>query len=72
MDDIQLTTGRYGKTRAAVEATKAAQRQGKNVLWATHDQAATAQMLARHGALSELVSVDYIRPHFKEGSQGGN
>ena len=58
---------RFGKTVMAVYAAKAAQKQGKRVLWATFDQAATAEMLAKHGALSEVVGEIYIKPFFRKG-----
>lgn len=61
----QMNGRRGGKTLAAVEATKAAQRQGKRVLWVTDDQAATATMLARHGALSKVVGESYLEPKFR-------
>ncbi len=59
---------RSGKTLAAVMAAKAAQARSHKVVWATHDQAATADRLSRHGALSELVGDDYLIPHFRKGS----
>lgn len=61
-----LSSRRAGKTLAAVEATKTAQRAGKRVLWVTLDQAKTATTLAKHGALSEIVGDAYVRPHFRE------
>jgi hypothetical protein len=57
---------RGGKTLAAVESTKAAQKRGKRVLWATGDQASTAALLARHGALSEVVGENYLAPKFRD------
>jgi hypothetical protein len=69
MDDFSMAARRGGKSLLAVEATKAAQRRGETVLWATHDQAATAAMLSKHGALSEVVGKHYLRPKFKEQSE---
>jgi hypothetical protein len=57
---------RGGKTLLAVEMTKAAQRAGRSVLWATFDQAATAETLAKHGALSEVVGTMYLKPRFRD------
>ena len=66
MSDLQMRARREGKTLIAVEATKIAQQQGKRVIWATGDQAATAERLSKHGALSELVGTDFVVPHFRE------
>lgn len=57
---------RGGKTMLAVEVTKAAQKAGKTILWATLDQAATATTLAKHGALSEVVGTMYLKPRFRD------
>ena len=57
---------RAGKMLAQVEATKAAQAQGKRVMWFTNDQAKTAETLSKHGALSELVGEAAVIPHFKK------
>ena len=56
---------RIGKTAAQVEATKSAQKMGKRVVWATFDQPATATLLAKHGALSEIVGDKFVIPHFR-------
>lgn len=56
---------RGGKTLLAIEMSKAAQKAGKSVLWATFDQAATAGILAKHGALSEVVGTMYLKPRFR-------
>ena len=68
MGKLEINARRAGKTLAAVEATKAAKKRGLDTLWATRDQAATAELLAKHGALSEIVGNHYVRPHFKEQS----
>jgi hypothetical protein len=57
---------RGGKTLLAVEMTKAAQRAGRSVLWATFDQVATAETLAKHGAVSEVVGTMYLKPRFRD------
>ena len=59
---------RCGKTLAGVMATKAAQQQGKSVLWATADQTETATLLAKHGALCEVIGEHYLRPVFRQPS----
>lgn len=56
---------RTGKTLLAVEATKKLQAQGKNVVWATADQTATAEMLSKHGALSEVMGEHFLKPRFR-------
>ena len=56
---------RGGRTLAGVMWTKAMQEQGKRVLWATANQAGTAEMLARHGALSLVVGEHYLCPKFR-------
>lgn len=61
-----MNARRGGKTLMAVEMTKAAQKAGKLVLWGTRDQTATAVMLAKHGALSEVIGTKYLKPRFKE------
>ncbi len=66
--DWQMRHRREGKSLIAVEAAKMAQRQGKKVLFATADQAATAERLSKHGALSEIVGTDFVAPHFREAS----
>lgn len=55
-----------GKTIASIQATKLAQMQGKTVLWYTVDQAATARLLARHGALSLVVGDNFLKPVFRK------
>ena len=57
---------RAGKTVIAIMAAKAAQKQGKRVLWLTNNQVDTATILAKHGALSELVNNNGIIPHFRK------
>ncbi|WP_370285802.1 hypothetical protein [Pseudooceanicola nanhaiensis] len=57
---------RGGKTLLAIEMTKAAQKAGKSILWFTYDQAVTANTLAKHGALSEVVGTMYLKPRFRE------
>lgn len=51
---------------SAVFAAKFAQRQGKRVLWFTHDQQALVKQLSQHGCLCALVGEDYIVPYFRE------
>jgi hypothetical protein len=63
---LEISARRTGKTLAAVELTKADQGRGKTVLWATADQASTAALLARHGALSEVVGEFYLKPKFRK------
>lgn len=65
-DTFGLRSRRAGKTLAAVEASKTAQREGKRVLWSTLDQAETARMLSRHGAISEIVGEHWIAPRFRK------
>ena len=64
-DRYNMTARREGKTRAAVEGTKAAQKRGQRVLWVTTNQTSTAALLARHGALSEVIGDSYLAPKFK-------
>lgn len=57
---------RTGKTIASIEYSKLAQIQGKTVLWYTVDQADTARLLARHGALSLIVGDNFLKPAFRK------
>jgi len=52
------------KTLVGVMAAKAAQSQGKRVLYFTNDQSETASMLSKHGALSEIVGENYVAPRW--------
>ena len=61
---------RFGKTLAMVEMSKHQQAKGKRVYWATLDQQATAEMLTKHGALSEVVGSMYLRPYFRKEDRG--
>lgn len=61
----QYGSRRSGKTLAAVEVSKRAQGAGKRVLWATDNQTATAALLAKHGALSEIIGGSYVAPRFR-------
>lgn len=67
MAEFLIPARRGGKTLVAVNASKAAQRQGKTMLWATNDQTATGALLAKHGALSEVIGRHHLKPRFKKG-----
>ena len=70
MDDLVMRGRRAGKTLIDVEASKLAQAQGRRVLWATDDQARTAAMLAKHGAISEVVGEMFVVPRFRRKPNG--
>lgn len=70
MTEFHMSGSRGGKTLAAINATKAAQRRGENVVWATNDQAATAATLSKYGALVEIIGECSVIPHFREPSDG--
>lgn len=52
------------KTLIMVAATKHAQAQGKKMFWATNNLAETAALLAKHGALCEVIGESFLLPHF--------